>query len=291
MKLRILSNFFFLPIALALCAPFSQAQSGNRTWVEQTDPSVTYAGSWYRNESTSNSGGSSALTNAAGARATINFTGTGIVCLGAGDPWSGVARVTVDGTMYAVDTYFSSTLYQRPFFAVRGLAAGPHTLTIEATHIRNINGSGSWVWIDAFMIENGSVATGGNVVGSGITEQSSPALIYSGTWYSSTSASHSGGSSALAMDANTSATISFNGTGISWTGYRDEWSGIAGIYVDGRLLQYIDAYKTPGASRQVVYQISGLIAGTHSLTIHVTGTKAPGSNGTWVWVDAFQVVP
>jgi hypothetical protein len=301
MNSRIMSNFFLLPVAFALCISLSQAQTGTVTRVEQTDPSVTYSGSWYSNDHAGHSGGSAALTNATDAQATVTFTGTGITWIGAGDEFSGLATVSVDGTSYVVDNYLSTTSYQQSLFAVRGLAAGSHTLTILVKHLRDINAKGSWVWIDAFVIENGSVPTGGAVVGGGLTEETSSALIYTGTWYSNYSAplsgrsskfvSHSGGSSALAMDNDASVTISFNGTGIGWIGYADEWSGGARIYLDGRFLQPIDTYKSPAAEGQMIYGIDGLVAGTHSLTIQAIGAKRPESNGTWIWVDAFYVKP
>ena len=301
MKSSILPYFLLLPFAFALSISLSQAQTGTMKRVEQTDPSVTYSGDWYSNGSSAHSGGSSALTNAPGSRATITFTGTGITWIAAGDPWSGLAVADIDGTLYAVDNYLSTTKYQQRFFTVRGLSSGSHTLTIHVTHTRNINGSGSWVWIDAFEIENGAVATGATVVGAGVTEQNSPTLIYTGTWFSNTNTTpsggnsrlltHSGGSSALAMDANASVTISFNGTAIAWVGYRDEWSGLARVYLDGRFLQPVDTYKTPGTERQIIFGIEGLAPGTHSLTIQAAGAKRPESKGTWIWVDAFYVAP
>ena len=290
MPRRILSTFFLLPVALALCVSLSVAQTGI-TRIEQTDPSVSFGGNWYTNGSTANSGGSAALTNSAGSRATIRFTGTGISWIGVGDPWSGFARVYLDDTLYRVSTYNNDTRYQQTLFVVRGLASGSHTLSIEVTHERDVNSQGSWVWIDGFDIENGSGVTGGNTVGPGRSEQKNPAMMYTGTWYTNTNTGHSGGSAALAMDAGSSATISFNGSGITWIGYRDEWSGIANVYVDGVPLRGVDAYLSPGSARQVIHQINGLTAGNHTLTIEATGKHNQISGGAWIWIDAFDVTP
>src|SRR5437870_12846028 len=75
----------------------SLAQVNGVTRVEQDDPSVTYSGNWYSNATPANSGGSAALTNTGGARATITFTGTGITWVGVVDGWSGLATVYLDG--------------------------------------------------------------------------------------------------------------------------------------------------------------------------------------------------
>src|SRR5437773_6750449 len=88
-----------LPFLLAIAA--LPAFAGTR--VEQTDPSITYSGNWYSNESGLHSGGTAALTNARGARATITFTGTGISWIGVADAWSGFATVYLDGAMSIVD--------------------------------------------------------------------------------------------------------------------------------------------------------------------------------------------
>src|SRR5439155_10674794 len=55
-------------------------------------------------------------------------------------------------------------------------------------------------------------------------EQNSASVAYSGgNWSTNTNVAHSGGSAALAMHKGARATFTFNGTGVSWIGYRDEW--------------------------------------------------------------------
>ncbi len=268
----------------------AKAQTPSVVRLEQDDPSVTYQGEWYQNGSSLNSGGSSALTNALGATATINFNGTGMTWIGALDPWSGLSTVFLDGTSYTVDGYGPETLYQQRLFSVSGLTAGPHTLTIYVPHQRDGNAQGAWVWLDAFEIENGSGVTGGINASPGRTEQNSPAALYTGTWFSNTNPLHSGGSSALAIDIGSSVTLNFTGTGVSWIAYRDEWSGIAKVYVDGAFQQLVDTYATPAQAQSPVFSTTGLTAGNHTLTIEVTGTHNPNSGGSWIWVDAFDVI-
>jgi hypothetical protein len=285
-----LRNYVFLPVAIALSASLTHAQTGTTTRIEETDKSILYTGTWYTNGDALNSGGSSALTNAKGATAVVTFTGTGITWIGVLDPYSGLATVYLDGTINTVDTYGVTTLYQQPLFKVSGLTSGPHTLSIIVPHVRDPNGMGSWVWIDAFDIENGVGVPGGFTAAPGRAEQNNPAVTYTGTWLPNTSGALSGGSAVLATNLGSSATISFNGTGITWIGYRDQWSGIATVYVDGALLATVDTYQLSEQAQAAVYAINGLVSGTHTLRIEVSGTHDAASLGSWVWVDAFDVL-
>lgn len=276
-----------LSTLVLLSAHAGLAQSATR--IEENDPSVVYTGNWYTNSSSANSGGGSMLTNALDARASVTFTGTGISWIGVADPWSGFARVYLDGVLNTVDTYGDATAYQKVLFTARGLAPGAHTLSIEVMHTRDVNGSGSWVWIDGFDVENGSGVSGGISAPTGRTEQNGPSVTYNGTWYLNTNPVQSGGTAVLSTDTGSRATITFNGTGVKWIAYRDSWSGIAKVYVDGVLKSTVDTYFASDQARTDGYTILGLTAGTHTLTIEVTGTHSTSSRGSWVWVDAFDV--
>jgi hypothetical protein len=128
---------------------------------------------------------------------------------------------------------------------------------------------------------------------SSFIEQDNPAVIYSGTWYPVVRTFFSGGSAVESMTAGDSASITFVGTGISWIGYKDAWSGIANVYLDGNKVSKggIDTYSPTDVAQTVVYSITGLHSGSHKLTIQVAGQKNRSSGGTWIWVDAFNVKP
>jgi len=92
------------------------------------------------------------------------------------------------------------------------------------------------------------------------------------------------------MDKGSRATFTFNGTGVRWIGYRDEWSGIANVYIDGSLKATVDTYATPYKARVTNYSISGLSSGSHTIVIEATQTRNPSSKGLWLWIDAFDVM-
>jgi hypothetical protein len=92
------------------------------------------------------------------------------------------------------------------------------------------------------------------------------------------------------MEATSRATFAFSGTGVSWIGYQDEWSGIAEVWLDGTLRATVDTYSKPARAQVELYVIDGLREGAHTLTIQPTGRRRPASGGAWIWVDAFSVV-
>ena len=281
----------YLAAGFVLLASRCFGQQVAVTRVEQDDPSIVYTGVWYPNYETPHSGGSAVLTNAMGATATLSFTGTGITWIGPLDPYSGIAQVYLDGVQNPVDTYGPTTLYQQPLFSVHGLAPGTHTLSIEVPHVRDGQTMGSWIWIDAFAIENGSGIVGGVSASVGRIEQNNPAIVYTGNWYLIINPVMSGGSAVLAMDPNSSATVTFNGTGIVWIGYQDQWSGLAQVYVDGALKSPpVDTYTASDLSQSHVYSITGLQPGSHTLRIVVAGTRDTVSAGSWIWVDGFNII-
>jgi len=289
MTSRILRIVLLLPALLALSVSSVLAQSITR--VEQNDPSITYSGNWYSNSNSANTGGVAALTNTKGARAAIFFTGTGFSWIGVMDGWAGLATVYLDGQMQVVNTYSATTRYQQVIYSARGLSSGPHSFSIEITHERAAGTEGSWVWIDAFDIENGSAIPGGIPAATGRVEENNPALILTGKWFSNNNPAHSGGSAALATDADSHLEVRFTGTGIRWIAYRDEWSGIARVYIDGELRLTTDDYQSPSEAQTVLYDVGGLRGGSHTLKIEVTGTRNSSSKGSWIWVDAFDVAP
>ena len=297
----------------------STSTTPGTTRVEQNSGGIVYSGgTWYPNTASFNSGGSSVLASDAGARATFTFNGTGVNWIAYRDEWSGIARVYVDGTpVSTVDTYSTPSKAQTVAYSVSGLASGSHTLIIEATGTKSASSGGTWIWIDAFDVISGAGSTGsssGNSTSTGSTgststgstssgsnstsaatsqnrvEQSSAAVVWSGSWSVNNGMFNSGSSAKLSMTAGSRATFKFTGTSVSWIAYRDEWSGIARVYIDGTLKATVDTYAHPAMATTVAYTMSNLPPGTHTIAIEAAGSKNSLSGGSWVWVDAFDYV-
>jgi len=264
---------------------------------EQNNAAVQLTGTWFPNSGGFNSGGSAVLATNQGSQATFTFTGTGVNWIGYRDQWSGIAQVYLDGALKGtIDTYSANALAQTVVYSVSGLSNASHNLTIVVTGTRDAKSGGAWVWVDAFDVSVPSTTTTSSPAASTSPstpiriEQNAAAVVYTGgTWYTNTTAPCSGGSCVLSMDTNARATVTFTGTGVKWIAYRDQWSGIARVYVDGVLTATVDTYASPAQAQAVLYTTAGLASGVHSLAIEVAGTHDAVSQGSWVWVDAFDV--
>jgi hypothetical protein len=124
---------------------------------------------------------------------------------------------------------------------------------------------------------------------SGRFEQDYSSLAYAGGWQTNIGCLQSHGSAVLAMDPGASVTVTFSGTGIRWIGYRDEWSGLASVFLDGTFRETVDTYASPGRYQAVLFAATGLDPAAHTLVIEVMGTAGAASSGAWIWVDAFDV--
>ena len=134
-------------VSVVVCNPSSTA-----TYIEETDSCISYSAGWTHDTALRPwSGGSAAFTRNAGAQATFTFVGTSVNWIGFRGPQAGIARVTLDGVFAAeVDTYSITEVVQSVVFRKTGLAAGTHTLTIEATGGKNPLATDSYVVVDAF---------------------------------------------------------------------------------------------------------------------------------------------
>jgi hypothetical protein len=215
------------------------------------------------------------------ARATFSFEGTSVRWIGYRDEWSGRANVYLDGELKAtVDTFASPSAARATLFAATGLAPGAHALTLAPAGTANAASRGLWVWADAFdVVER--------------LEQDRPEVTLSGDWVVSAGPAHSGGSAAASLAQGARATFAFNGSAVSWIGYRDEWCGIAHVYLDGEFRAEIDTYAPPLQARAqaVIYSISGLPPGPHTIAVEVERQANPLALAGWVWVDGFETPP
>ncbi|HLX81843.1 MAG TPA: Ig-like domain-containing protein [Burkholderiales bacterium] len=136
--------------ALVVVDGFDVVTPGRR--YQDTDSSVALDSGWVRgNRDKAYSEGTSAESVIAGSRATFTFNGTGVRWISGEGPPTGIANVYLDGVFVKqVDTYAPTEAPQKTVFAADGLAAGPHTLTIEVTGQKNPASQYIWILVDAF---------------------------------------------------------------------------------------------------------------------------------------------
>ena len=252
--------------------------------LQETDPSVSYSAGWIPGDTTRAwSAGIATLSTTPGAQATFTFTGTAVSWIGARGTMTGIARVTLDGVAAPlVDTYSATEQIQAAVFTATGLADTSHTLTIEVTGQMNPASTSPLVVVDGF-----------EVTMSGTRHQDTdPAVAYGAGWIQDNrDKAYSEGATAESNTVGAQATITFTGTGIRWIGARGPQCGIARVLLDGNVVaDSIDTYFQTEGPQHADFFTSGLAAGTHTLTIQVTG-KNPISTDAWILIDAFDVLP
>jgi hypothetical protein len=125
--------------------------------------------------------------------------------------------------------------------------------------------------------------------GGNLYQESDQNLSYSGSWRSNNGNSYSGGGAVYAFRAGTSVTVDFSGTSLTWLAKTASSCGKAQVTLDGGSPVTVDLYSSSTRYQQAVYNTGTLANGTHSLTISWTGQKNSRANGTYVYIDAFQV--
>ncbi len=128
-------------------------------------------------------------------------------------------------------------------------------------------------------------------------DQTDPSVTYTAGWVTDATAAKrpwSEGSGAYIATAGAQATFTFTGTSVKWIGARGPWGGIARVFLDGTLVAgSIDTYADSEQFQQnaILFSAAGLVGGTHSLRIEVTGARNGASTDTIIAVDAFDVTP
>jgi hypothetical protein len=249
---------------------------------EETAPSVAVGAGWASDASRAWSGGTAAAATAAGAQATFSFNGTSAVWIGGRAPGTGIARVLVDGAFVAeVDTFSHTEEIRVAMYTVSGLAAGSHTLTIESTGRQNAAATGALVVVDAFDVPAPATSR---------LQETDPDVAYALVWsQGDPSRPFSGGTAALSSTAGARATLSFNGTAVTWIGARGPALGIARVSIDGGAPVMVDTYAATEQIQAALFTATGLAEGNHTLSVEVSGTKNAASGGTALVVDAFEV--
>lgn len=116
-----------------------------------------------------------------------------------------------------------------------------------------------------------------------LTQQSSSAVTWTGTWHTASSTAVSGGSLRYSTAKGASATYKFSGSAISWVGYLGPTRGKASVYIDGVFKATIDEYSAAYSARAVVFAYNWSSNGTHTIRIVNQGTAGHSR----VDVDAF----
>ena len=117
------------------------------------DAAFTYGptpGDWTVYSDPLMSGGSNHYSGAAGAWATVQFSGVAVTFISTTGNNRGDARIFLDGADQGIVSEYSTTLqYQQRLWTKTGLTPGTHTLRVERTG----TGGGPYVEVDAIEVE------------------------------------------------------------------------------------------------------------------------------------------
>ncbi|HEY3076307.1 MAG TPA: hypothetical protein VGJ74_14125 [Burkholderiales bacterium] len=263
--------------------------------VEESASAVSLSGTWTpANPGFGWSGGNAVQATAAGAKASLTFSGNSVTWYGARGQGMGIALVSVDGGPAREVNLFAHPYdeIRSPAFTVNGLSDGTHTLTIEVSGRADTQAQGTNVVVDAFDVQ-------GQIV-SHLQDTNLDQITYTGGW---TDAANqflwSGGGVAngseptrtahVASAAGETATLRFRGTSVSWIGYRGPDAGIATVSIDGGAATEVDTYSASTKVQDVLFASGGLADGDHTLTITATDRRNAASTGAQVFIDAFNV--
>jgi hypothetical protein len=116
-----------------------------------------------------------------------------------------------------------------------------------------------------------------------LAQENGAGVTYSGGWTRVALAGASGGNVDKATLANKTATFTFKGTTVTWIATLGSAYGDATVSIDGGAPTTVHTNAASTTTKDLVFQKSGLAAGTHTLKITVSGT----SGHPRIDVDAF----
>jgi hypothetical protein len=105
-----------------------------------------------------------------------------------------------------------------------------------------------------------------------VIQDTSSLLERTGTWKTSVSTSWSRGSAASATASGATITRSFTGRSVAWVGAVGPTRGSARVLIDGVAVATVNLHAATLAHRRIVYAKTWPAAGTHTISIVVSGT-------------------
>jgi hypothetical protein len=134
-----------------------------------------------------------------------------------------------------------------------------------------------------------STASATSVSGATSYQETNSLLSYSGYWRTLSSKSYSGGTLKY-LGSSGSATISFNGTSLTWIATKGTTYGKALVTVDGGAAVWVDLYSSKTLYQRSVYTTGLLADGSHTVSIAWTGKKNSSARGYTINLDAVSLV-
>lgn len=259
---------------------------------DDSSPLITYspAGAWVDTPDDDELRGSYAegsfhKTTTQGATATVQFSGTDVVVVGAIRPGYGTYTLTVDGEERTKGTVKGGPLFKRKLGEVNGLSNGPHTLVITS------NGAG--LDIDSIVFTT-SVGELGVRVPQTLVDDSDPNIVYGpspSAWQrtSDSPSRHFGGTVSASSDPNASASLNFMGEVVAIYGTTNANHADVEVTLDGQrtiVKGGSEGFARSEHTKNLMFYAQGLDASKpHNLLIK----SQPQGDATSVALDGIAV--
>jgi hypothetical protein len=119
---------------------------------ETPSASVVYGGTWSSGSYTWALGGQVRYTSTAGRTAQFTFTGREVAWIAPKHKNYGIANVYVDNILVGTVDLYAASLQTRQVLFRQEVTPGTHTLKIEVTGTKNAASTGTFVFVDAFVV-------------------------------------------------------------------------------------------------------------------------------------------
>ncbi len=252
---------------------------------EQDDPRVFLSTGWDVRSDGAASGGTYVRDTAA--TAWFPFTDDSATFQALAYSGGGVAALSVDGTFLTLIDLYHPTSITRTL-SVDGLGAGLHVLQLSSYR-------STMATVDAFRSPGVPPFYPPPDPAGVVRYEEDSGVLYNGVPYSQTSTSWTSVALNEASDgyylrsetAGDVASFTFDGSwvGVGFVG--GTASGQAQVFLDGVDQGVVDLYRRDTEAVSVYY--SGLVSGTHTISVTVLGTQNPFSTNDRVNIDFFDV--
>jgi hypothetical protein len=254
------------------------------SFCEQSDARILYKGAWSGYSSTPFSGGSYYYTKTAGTMITIPFSGQRLDWIATKGPVYGIANVSVDGGgAVPVDLYAPTYEYKQIAYSTGLLTSGAHTMTITYTATKNGSATDTYINADAFQVV-------GTFTPATRFDQTNAKFVWTKTWSLGSSIYCYGSSQRYVNTSGASVRINFTGVSLTYIATKAASMGKAYVSLDGGTAVLIDLYNGATVFQQKVWSTGALTPGNHYVTITWSGQRRVGATGTYINIDAVDVV-
>jgi hypothetical protein len=133
---------------------FAQTTTAHLSTVQETDPSIVFAGTWAHTAVTGAAGGSVERSTETNATATFTFTGTSVALVTTVAPGRGIAEIKLDGSVVAQVDLYSPTKHTKTvaWASDAALTQTTHTVEVRVTGTNNPSATSPRIDLDAFLV-------------------------------------------------------------------------------------------------------------------------------------------